>query len=283
MKDCFRKSLTGAFAVISVVFTFVPEALFGNVKWVPAETLAKCEILSNSVVEVNVTINKVLFFVAAWIVCTLVYVGVQKARRWITFKGNNYIIRVEYGNIFKVGKCKTVIPFDECFTTKVGNDIADINPDSICGQYLAKHPELDIQALIESSGVKKARAKSRYQNLERYESGTIIPNEKDLLLVFAKLDERGKGYLTREEYLDCLAKLWEELEYHYGQEDVCVPILGSGTTKLEGGSGASIPQQELLDMMIWSYKLSNHKIKAPNKLRIICREKDDFSINEIEA
>ncbi len=35
-----------------------------------------------------------------------------------------------------------------------------------------------------------------------------------------------------------------------GQQDVCIPILGAGLTRIDGGSGASIPQQELLDMMI---------------------------------
>lgn len=47
--------------------------------------------------------------------------------------------------------------------------------------------------------------------------------------------------------------------------------------------GASLSQQELLNIMIWSYKLSPHKIKAPYKLRIICKKSDGFSLNEIDA
>ena len=64
---------------------------------------------------------------------------------------------------------------------------------------------------------------------------------------------------------------------------MCIPILGAGLTRFDGGSGASIPQQELLDMMIWSYKLSSHKIKTPYKLRIICRRREDFSLNKIDS
>lgn len=41
--------------------------------------------------------------------------------------------------------------------------------------------------------------------------------------------------------------------------------------------------QELLNIMIWSYKLSPHKIKAPYKLRVICKKSDGFSLNEIDA
>ena len=89
-----------------------------------------------------------------------------------------------------------------------------------------------------------------------------MPNGDDLLLAFAKLDKKGLGRLTRDEYLECLTILWEEIDTYYGQTDVCIPILGSGLTRFDGGSGASISQQELLNMMIWSYKLSSHKIKC---------------------
>lgn len=205
-----------------------------------------------------------------------------KARRWITIKGQNYSIRVEYGNIQRKKNCKKIINFDECFTTKVGNATADINPESICGQYLKEHPDLDIQHLIEVAQIKPARSKSKYQHKIRYDSGTIVPNGDDLLMAFAKLDERGKGrFFSRDEYLKCLDLLWKEIENYYSEKDVCVPILGAGTTSIGGGAGASISQQDLLDMMIWSYKLSSHKIKAPHKLRIICKKNSGFSINNI--
>ena len=127
------------------------------------------------------------------------------------------------------------------------------------------------------------KSRSKYQNKERYESGRIVPNGDDLLLAFAKLDKKGLGRLTRDEYLECLTILWEEIDTYYGQTDVCIPILGSGLTRFDGGSGASISQQELLNMMIWSYKLSSHKIKLPHKLRIICKKSGDFSLNKIDS
>ena len=78
----------------------------------------------------------------------------------------------------------------------------------------------------------------------------------------------------------CLSEMWKQIELHCSQTDVCVPILGSGLTLFEG---ESLSQQELLNIMIWSYKLSPHKIKAPYKLRIICKKSDGFSLNEIDA
>ena len=96
-------------------------------------------------------------------------------------------------------------------------------------------------------------------------------------MAFAKLDDKGKGrFFTRDEYLQCLDLMWKELENHHSEKDVCVPILGAGTTSFDGGSGASISQQDLLNMMIWSYKLSSHKIKAPHKTKNCLQEKQRF-------
>lgn len=152
-------------------------------------------------------------------------------------------------------------------------------PRSICGQYLMANNSLDIQKLIDASAL-KPKGKSKFENKNRYESGRVILQDQFLLLAFAKLDKVGKGILTREEYIDSLSLLWEEIDNYYGQQDVCIPILGSGTTRIGDNE---ITQQELLNIIIDSYKLSAHKIKKPYKLRIICKKADGFSINNVEA
>ena len=284
MIDFIKKSLAAAFAAVTVIFSFVPEAFFASHEWITQEFLNQCKWISGlSVVEVNVIISRLTCFGLAWVVASVAYALFLAFRRWTTIHGENYSIRVEYGNILKKRNCKRVINFDECFTTHVSDKTADINPTSICGQYLSEHPGLDVQKLIDAANITPARAKSRYQQKIRYDSGTIVPNGDDLLMAFAKLDDKGKGrFFTRDEYLQCLDILWRELENHYSEKDVCVPILGAGTTSFDGGSGASISQQDLLYMMIWSYKLSSHKIKAPHRLRIVCKKNSGFSINNID-
>lgn len=279
------KSLTLAFGIMTAMFTFVPETFFEKYEWVTKEGLERCKWCINfDAQDVNIIISRIVCFLFVWIGTLLLSVSIQKLRRSITIKGQNYLIRVEYGDILKKKHCKRVINFDECFTTQVGDATADINLGSICGQYLSLHPNLNVQKLIEASKITPARSKSKYQHKIRYESGTIVPNGDDLLLAFAKLDERGKGrFFSRDEYLECLDLLWKELENNYSEKDVCIPILGAGTTSFDGGAGASITQQDLLDMIIWSYKLSSHKIKAPCKLRIICRRNKGFSINNIDG
>lgn len=284
MIDFIKKSIAAAFAVITGIFTFVPESVFAGRGWITQGLLSKCEWLSGfEATDVNVVITRLVCFLLVWIATSAAYALFLALRRWTTIRGENYSIRVEYGNILKKRNCKRVINFDECFTTHVGDKTADINPTSICGQYLTTHPGLDMQKLIDAANITPARAKSQYQQKTKYDSGTIVPNGDDLLMAFAKLDDKGKGrFFTRDEYLQCLDRLWRELENHYSEKDVCVPILGAGTTSFDGGSGASISQQDLLDMMICSYKLSSHKIKAPHKLRIICKKNSGFSINNID-
>lgn len=283
MIDFIVKSVALAFAIVTGIFTFVPEALFGKHEWITQEALEQCKWFARlDAQDVNIIISRLVFFLLVWVVTSLLYTAFLKFRRWITIKGHNHSIRVEYGNILKKRNCKRVINFDECFTTQVGNATADIDPDSICGQYLTLHPDLDVQRLIETAQITPARSKSKYLHKTRYDSGTIVPNGDDLLMAFAKLDERGKGrFFSRDEYLACLDLLWKELENYYSEKDVCIPILGAGTTSFDGGAGASISKQDLLDMMIWSYKLSSHKIKDPHKLRIVCRKSNGFSINNI--
>ena len=285
MIDFILKSVALAFGIVTGIFTFVPETFFGEYEWVTKEALEqyKCFMCLDAQ-DVNIVISRLVCLLFVWIGTSLLYVAFLMLRRWITIKGQNYSIRVEYGNILKKRNCKRVISFDECYTTQVGNATADINPDSICGQYLSLHSDLNVKQLIEAAQISPARSKSKYQHRTRYDSGTIVPNGDDLLMAFAKLDERGKGrFFSRDGYLKCLDLLWKELENYYSGKDVCVPILGDGTTAFDGGAGASIPQQDLLDMMIWSYKLSSHKIKAPHKLRIVCKKKSGFSINNIDG
>lgn len=284
MIDNLKKSISWAFAIISVIFTFVPESFFESIGLVSQAYLDTHKHLSwLAARDVNIVTSRLICFGLIWILASFLYAGRQKFRRHITVKGQNYSIRVEYGDILKQKDCKRVINFDECYTDQVGNATADINPNSICGQYLNANQNLDIQQLIKDANVNPEPDGSKYQQKTRYRPGTIVPNGDDLLLAFARLDERGKGrFFSRDEYLACLDLLWKELEYHHSQKDVCVPILGAGATSFDGGSGASISQQDLLDMMIWSYRLSSHKIKSPHKLRIICRKNGDFSINDID-
>lgn len=269
-------------AFTSTFFTFVPEPFF---VFVPEELFSTLSWTNEQIFYTNVVVPRLICFLVFFIASCFLYVVISKTRFKVTITGDNYCVCIKYGDIFKQRNCKRVITFDECFTTRVGNAPADINSDSICGKYLRLHPDLrddTMTSLIKSAQVHSKQTPSKYKSSGRYESGTIVPYGNDLLMAFTPLDEHGKGrFPSRDAYLACLDKLWKNIENHYSEMDVCIPVLGSGTTVFDGGSGASISQQDLLDMIIWSYRLSSHKIKAPHKLRIICQRKDNFSLNRI--
>ena len=283
MRKTIRRSLAWAFGIITAIFTFVPESFFGIFMWIPERTIQSISWLHTMYNEVNIVINRIIVFLCVWLFVFIIYALAMRCRRSVNIKGKNYSIRVEYGDLFKAKKCKRVINFDECFTTKVGPSPANIKEDSICGQYLMQNPVLDVPALISASGVKPSRRKSKYRNLTCYEPGTIVPNGDNLLMAFTRLEESGSSKkFTVAEYLDCLSRLWEEIDKYYCNKEVCVPILGSGLARFENGNSSSIPKQELVDLMITSYKLSPHKLKSNNALHIVCwKPSNDFSMDNV--
>ena len=281
MRKVRKRALTWAFGVFSVLLTFLPVSFFSfchvrkqemlkNISWPDANTC-------------NIFIARGLLFLGLFALSVLASWIYSLKRKKVKIKGNNYSIFVEYGDLMKKENCQRVINFDECYTTSVGINPADIKEDTICGQYLMQNPGLDVPALISASGVKPSRRKSKYKNLPCYEPGTIVPNGDDLLMAFTRLEESGSSMkFTVEEYLKCLSRLWEEIDKYYCNKDVCVPVLGSGIARFENGNSSSIPKQELVDLMITSYKLSPHKLKSSHALHIVCWEpSDDFSMDRV--
>lgn len=249
------------------LITVIPESFFNIIRFItfiPA--------------GINIIINRVLAFLIILVIVVLFRWIYLYTRTCVTLKGRNYIIEVKYGDLFKEEDSKKVIPFDECFTTRVGNPPEGINPISVCGQYLEKYPIDDMQKLIDKTNLKPVRSKSAFKNQNRYKSGSLIPCEDYLLMAFAKLDEHGAAIMSHDEFLECLFKLWKEIEIHYGQNDICIPVLGSGVTRMRD---SSLTQQELLNIIIASYKITSHKIKYPYKLKIICKRRADFSLEMI--
>ena len=283
MIKLLKKSLEYALGIITFIFTVVPESYFARICPIPACATENSVFLEKYYDIICPVSSKVVAFLAVWIISMLLYLFIRCVRRKVTIKGENYTIRVEYGNILKKKKCKRLIHFDECFTTDIGNQPEQIKETSLCGQYLKEHECLNIPKLIEEAKLKPLDEKSRFKEKTKYQSGKMLPYKNDLLMAFAELDESGRGVMTRESYLNCLSVMWQEIDKYYAQHDVCIPVLGAGITRFESASGASYTPQELLNLMILSYKLSSYKIKAPYKLRIISKRKSGISLDHIDV
>lgn len=255
------------FAIFSGCLSFIPQDCFSSIWTYTSQNSYWSE-----------TFNKILLLLAIGALTALVMILWRMYRRSVTIKGYNYEIEIKYGNIFDVKNCKKVISFDECFTTDVGELPHQIKPTSICGQFLNKYPDINIPSLINSIGLKPSKKHSEYAGKECYTSGVLLPFDEYLLMAFGKLNSDGRANMTRKEYTDSLSKLWQEIDKYFNQCDVVIPVLGAGITRFKD---ASLNQQQLVDVIIASYRLSPYKIKQPHKLRIICTKTDGFSLNEI--
>lgn len=255
-----------AFGICTFLFTFMSDEFIGEIlkggpiNWLP---------LSG-----NIVLFKVIVLALVFILAYIYY----HCRKSVLLDGKYYDIEIQYDDLFRIPKGRILIPFDECYTTTVDDTPEGINPHSICGQFLEKHPMLDVQELIRKTNLEPYEQPSKFQNQTRYESGRVIPYQNFFLMAFAKLDEKGLARMSLEDYLQSLWILWKELDTYYGQEDVYIPILGSGVTRF---TDQPLNQQELLDIIIESYKLAPYKIKRPNKLHIVCRKQEGFSLNKI--
>lgn len=231
--------------------------------------------------EINLILVKLLISIIIFLIVSILYSIYLHTYKKMRINGHNYEISIEYGDIFKYENCKKIVNFDECFTTEIGDNVEKIKPNSVCGQYLtmSRMNNKEIKKLIKRAKLEILDTKSLYKGKTRYKAGLLVPNGDYLLMSFARLDKDGRGlFLSYSEFVDCLTTLWSEIDKYYSQRDVCMPIIGSGLTRI---GDKELTQQEILDIIISSYKLSQHKIKKPNKLRIICKKQDDFSLNKI--
>lgn len=266
MSKYWKHLCSYTFAVTTGCFSFIPEECFNKlISWsfLPAYW--------------NGTVNKILFLILVGVLVSITILIWKHCRRKITLNGHNYKIVVEYGDIFEISNCKKVINFDECFSTEIGEAPYQIKPSSLCGQFLQKFPNTNIPVLLSNHGLKPQRKLSEFDNKKCYESGTLMSDREYLLMAFGKLNKDGRAVMTREEYIESLNTLWREIDKYYTQSDVAIPVLGAGITRFKG---EMLTQQQLVDIIVASYQISPYKIKSPNSLHIICKEREDFSLNE---
>lgn len=96
-----KRGLVWAFAVFSAIMTFLSESIFSNCCIVNKEIIEKSKYFSWIDVDAaNITIMKVLVFSGLAVTAILLSCVYSRIRKK-TIKGNNYSIKVEYGNLLK--------------------------------------------------------------------------------------------------------------------------------------------------------------------------------------
>lgn len=233
-------------------------------------------------IAIDLPHNIVVVMVVAGVLGTIfVYMWVKaNLQKTARLKFNNSILEVKVGDIFKESGLR-VIPFNEFFDTLVDESV--ISSNTLNGKFLkyfANPADIDdvvtndprlVKRIIEKDIVRSAGKSTKY------EIGTLCPFGEYLLLAFSKFDEDHRAHLSMREYITCLLNFWNQVDIIYSGRSVAIPLMGSGITRLDNYN--AITEQELLEIIIWSFKVSRVKFTYPSKVSIIIHESIIDKIN----
>jgi hypothetical protein len=117
----------------------------------------------------------------------------------------------------------------------------------------------------------------------KYKLSSIVVYDEYLLTAFSKFDDENRAYLTMPEYIEFLINFWDRVNRIYAQKSVSVPVFGSGITRIK--EHKNITDEDLLKIMLWTFKLSEYRFKYPAKLTIIVHKDkiDEVNLLDIES
>lgn len=244
----------------------------------------------NLIEDVNVKKYVLLGFCVLSIViyvAVLIYANSMNSKK---IKIRQTTINIKYGDIYNENGRK-IIEFNEYFDTQVDDVIiAKKAPD---GKFITKYGKDAIDESINAdSRLQLSCVEGRNYNRKqggkniKYRLGTVhnfCVNEKEdfFLMAFSKFDEKDQAFHTFESYVSCLMNLWREIGQLYALNPVVMPLLGSGITRFIDGEKT---KQELLELIVWTFKQSQVNLKSPASLTIVLDEsfKDDINLYKID-
>ena len=189
-------------------------------------------------------------------------------------------ISIVTGDLFKQDGLK-VIPFNEYFDTQVDDVL--ISKVSLNGIFIENILQDSVESLDEYiSGYNFHNENILEENTTRAEGKKqkCVYKKEYLLTAFSKFNDKNKACLTMPEYLEFLIKFWDEINAVYAQRSVSVPIFGSGITRIK--EHKNITDEELLKIMLWTFRISETRFKYPAKLNIVIHEDKIDKINLFE-
>lgn len=202
----------------------------------------------------------------------------------IDIDGSSVILKV--GDLFEEKGLK-VIPFNEYFDTKVDNKI--IAEHSLNGIFIKRYLSKSVQELddyilekCDNEDIidRDIRRKQGGKEIKFKLSSTVVYSDY-ILTAFSKFDDDNRAVLTMPEYMEFLIGFWDRINRIYAQSSVSVPIIGSGITRIK--EHKNISDEDLLKIMLWTFKLSEYRFKYPAKLTIVIHEEKMNKINLLDV
>lgn len=234
------------------------------------------------------TENKITLGIIFLFTLSLLYFGI-----WL--KSNNLtevnldvegsIVTVKAGDLFLQDGFK-VIAFNEYFDTQVDDNI--ISHKSLNGLYIDNHlsgPISDLDQRVsnykfDEDEILEVNQERKVGKKQKYSLGTIFVNEDYLLTAFSKFDDKNRAFLTMPDYLGFLINFWDKVNRIYAQKSVSVPIFGSGITRIK--EHKNISDEDLLKIMLWTFRISEMRFKFPAKFTIVIHKDKIDKINLLD-
>ncbi len=196
----------------------------------------------------------------------------QKSSICLKVQGTS--VEVKFGDIFKADGLK-IIPFNEYYDTIVDDEI--ISSTSLHGQYIQKHAGItadELRILFDNDPGLRGHIASIETHRPRgaqiaYELGTLFKHNDYLLLAFTKFDSSNRAYLDNKLLWNCFINMWKNIDRVHNGKSVCIPLLGTGITRLRE---MNLSEQQLLELLIVSLRLSGVRFNWNVKITIIVYE-----------
>lgn len=202
----------------------------------------------------------------------------------VNIDGSN--VRIMIGDLFEQEGLK-VIAFNEYFDTHVDDVV--IAKNSLNGLYINKFYGNDFKKLdnlisgyqFDRNYLCEINDDRKFGKKQKYKLGTICKIDDYILTAFAKFNDYNEARLTMPEYLGFLIQFWDEINRVYAQKTVSVPIFGSGITRIK--EHKNISDEDLLKIMLWTFKISETRFKYPANLNIIVHKDKLNKVNFYEV
>lgn len=203
----------------------------------------------------------------------------------VTIKIDGTTVTVKSGDIFNEPGLKA-IAFNEYFDTVVDNNL--ISERSLNGLFLKsklngtiEELDVEIEQFPFEEGEVLQRDVSRVAGKSiKFKLGTIFVKDDFLLTAMSKFDASNRANLTMPEYLEFLINFWDGVNKVYAQRSVVTPIFGSGITRILGHR--NITDEDLLKIMLWTFRISEMRFKYPANLTIVVHEDKIDQVNLLD-
>lgn len=206
----------------------------------------------------------------------------------VRLKINNTKVRIQEGNIFELLDKKpenrkgeiSIIAVNDYYDTIVDDRI--IAKKTLHGQYIdriVQDGKLEkLEHTIETDEILNKegncvevpeRVKGRKK---KYPIGSVVEFESYVLAAFTKFNENNKAYLSAEEYTGFWMRFWENIDEIYSGRTINIPLIGAGIARFRNGKPS---KQELLEVMLWSLKISGfHNTYGDKQINIVIYKSD---------